>query len=154
MKITKHFNYGEFVCKDTKRTPYPKEWTEERLRPLCEALEVLRELIKTSDDQSVRVIITSGYRTPAYNKKIGGAPRSQHVEGKAADIVCWFKNKKDEWEEIPALLIADYWLILQREGKVPAGGLGFYRSFTHVDIRGRNARWGPLRGKSSQLGKK
>ena len=30
--------------------------------------------------------INSGYRTPAYNKQIGGATNSQHCKGEAADI--------------------------------------------------------------------
>lgn len=30
--------------------------------------------------------ITSGYRSPEHNKKVGGAPRSYHVSGDAADI--------------------------------------------------------------------
>lgn len=30
--------------------------------------------------------INSGYRTPAYNKQIGGSPTSQHITGQAADI--------------------------------------------------------------------
>lgn len=32
--------------------------------------------------------VSSGYRCPAYNKKIGGEPDSAHVEGLAADIPC------------------------------------------------------------------
>ncbi len=33
------------------------------------------------------MIITSGYRTEIYNDRIGGAPNSMHVKGKAADIL-------------------------------------------------------------------
>lgn len=33
------------------------------------------------------VIVTSGYRPPALNRLIGGAPGSAHLSGRAADIV-------------------------------------------------------------------
>lgn len=38
------------------------------------------------DHFSAPVNIHSAYRTKEYNKEIGGAPRSQHIYGKAADI--------------------------------------------------------------------
>jgi len=34
------------------------------------------------------VVITSGYRTEAHNKAVGGARNSAHLRGKAADIAC------------------------------------------------------------------
>ena len=34
------------------------------------------------------ITITSGYRSPALNKAVGGASTSQHVNGEAADIIC------------------------------------------------------------------
>lgn len=38
--------------------------------------------------------VTSGYRTPEYNKKIGGASDSWHVKGKAVDIACTDSRKR------------------------------------------------------------
>lgn len=33
------------------------------------------------------IIVNSGYRSPEYNKKVGGVPTSQHCNGQAVDIV-------------------------------------------------------------------
>lgn len=36
--------------------------------------------------KELQIIVNSGYRCPAHNAKIGGAPGSQHTRGMAADI--------------------------------------------------------------------
>lgn len=66
--------------------------------------------------------ICSGYRTEAYNRKIGGAPKSQHMLGMAADIAI---------AGISPLEVAQYAEFLQPG----AGGIGVYSTFTHVDVR-------------------
>lgn len=72
--ISPHFKLSEMACKDgSDKVLYSTE--------LMEKLEELRAY------GGFTVSINSGYRTPAYNKKIGGASRSQHVLGTAADIV-------------------------------------------------------------------
>ena len=136
-KITEHFTSTEFGCKDG--TAYPPAWITSRLRPLCVALEVLRGAIGKP------ITILSGFRTEAYNRRIGGARASQHVEGRAADIV------------VPGLTAAKVHavvLALHAEGKIAIGGLGAYPNFTHVDVRpaAKLARWGGSRTAEQTVG--
>lgn len=58
----------------------PKEAVE-RLAALC--VQVLQPI----RDHFGPVHISSGYRGPALNARIGGSRRSQHMRGEAADIV-------------------------------------------------------------------
>ena len=48
--------------------------------------------------------VNSGYRTPAYNKQIGGATNSQHCKGEAVDI---FPLEKDI-EDVFAMIIREF----------------------------------------------
>jgi len=72
------------------------------------------------------------YRCEAWNRANNGASKSQHLKGKAADIT--IKNlTPDE--------VANAVGKLQDGGFIKAGGLGRYNTFTHIDIRGKKARW-------------
>jgi hypothetical protein len=46
-----------------------------------ELLEPIRALVKAP------IQITSGYRCPDLNKRVGGSETSQHIQGEAADFV-------------------------------------------------------------------
>ena len=85
--------------------------------------------------------VLSGYRTEAYNRRVGGARASQHVQGRAADIYSATLSPGQ---------IHDRVLELYRAGELPyLGGLGYYGpstkgvGFVHVDVRPgtRLARW-------------
>lgn len=76
--------------------------------------------------------INSGYRTPAYNAKVGGVPNSQHVQGKASDTVC--KNGSP----LEVAMTAE---------AMGMGGIGLYSSFTHIDTRDGKSRWDQRSGK-------
>lgn len=125
--VTPHFCLVEFSCRDG--APYPGHWIEERLRPLCDTLEVIRLAVGGP------LAILSGYRTESYNRQINGAKLSQHVQGRAADIRAAGFNAAT----LHALVLSLY-----KAGTLPhLGGLGLYAGFVHCDVRAteRLIRW-------------
>ena len=123
MQLTKNFNLKEFASKDGAVTPEP---VIKNLQELAENLQMLRDFL------GISLHINSGYRSPAHNKKVGGAKFSQHVEGKAADI----SSSKFTPDQIHAAILK-----LISEGKMKDSGLGIYDSFVHYDVRDNKARW-------------
>lgn len=85
MSLSKFFTLAEMSRSDTATrlgiSNQPTPEAEENLRTLCAAvLDPLRE------STGAAINISSGYRGPELNARIGGAKKSQHMEGKAADI--------------------------------------------------------------------
>ena len=71
--ISPHFTLSEMACKNgADKVLYSTE-----LMAMLEKLRAYGEFT---------IHINSGYRSPSYNKKIGGASKSQHIYGTAADI--------------------------------------------------------------------
>jgi uncharacterized protein YcbK (DUF882 family) len=116
IKVSKNFMLSEFQCKDGSELVKLDE-------NLLDKLQQLRDMVGP-------VQIVSAYRTPEYNKKVGGAPKSQHVEGKAADI------KVKGMTPLQVAMAAE---------KVGFTGIGVYthdgNSFTHVDVRASKSYW-------------
>ena len=89
-KLSEHFTLGELTRSNSHPEIYniPSHEAIANLKRLCTWLEVLRE--RASPDPSkgrgVPIIINSGYRSPQLNRKIGGAPNSNHLTGCAVDI--------------------------------------------------------------------
>ena len=73
------------------------------------------------------IVVASAYRTPIYNKKVGGARASQHVEGRALDLIP------------PAGMSVEAFYAIIREiagdprSKISA--IGKYKTFVHFDVR-------------------
>jgi len=122
-QLSENFKKSEFKCKDGTGVP---DDLMDNLVELVENLQIIREYI----GKPIRII--SGYRSPKYNRRIGGARRSQHMVAKAADL----RVKGMEPKELRRIIIQ-----LINEGKIKKGGVGLYTSFVHYDVRGRNARW-------------
>ncbi|MBA7497303.1 hypothetical protein ES704_00031 [subsurface metagenome] len=116
--ISPYFKLSEFACPCCKRVMlHPK---------LLVKLIELRKILERP------VYITSGYRCPRYNQKIGGVVNSYHCIGLAADI------KVKDINLIELLEICE---------NIDFAGIGFYekKDFLHLDVRPtKKARWREL----------
>ena len=85
MSFAPHFSREELIFSQTAARHgidnTPTEAVEQNLERVSHWLEKLRDYV------SRPIIVTSGYRCPELNKKIGGSKTSAHMEGLAADIV-------------------------------------------------------------------
>lgn len=122
-KLTNSFSLEEFKCKDGGEIPNN---ILPNISILAHNLQALRDYVNKP------ISITSGYRSPKYNAKIGGAKDSQHCYGTAADIKVQGMTPKEV-----ALVIEK----LIKEKKMIQGGIGIYPSWVHYDHRGVKARW-------------
>ena len=114
-QITPHFKVKEFRCYDGSDTIFVSQ-------ELAEVLEKIRVHFGKP------VTINSGYRTEAKNKAVGGAAYSQHKYGTAADITVKGVAPKDVAAYAETILVG-------------MGGIGIYKSFTHIDVRKTKSRW-------------
>ena len=105
--LSANFKVKEFACKDGSDTVFVSP-------------DLVSVLQKIRDHFGKSVVINSGYRNDAYNKKIGGAAYSQHKYGTAADIMV---------SNTAPLEVARYAQTLLPS----SGGIGLYGGFTHVD---------------------
>ena len=99
-KLSEHFTLGEMTRSNSHPEIYniPSHEAIANLKRLCTWLEVLR--LRAGNP----IRINSGYRSPQLNKKIGGAAKSNHLTGCAADI------RVDNMEQLLryAVILLDY----------------------------------------------
>jgi len=111
IQISEHFNSDEFDCKCSLSTCSETKVSE----LLVGRLELLRAKLGRS------LKLNSAYRCKEHNKAIGGAKNSQHMHGNAADV--HYLNIEELIEKAPELVHL-------------FAGIGFYSTFTHLDVRG------------------
>ena len=121
-KLSANFTVAEFACKDGSD-------------PVFVDSSLAALLQKIRDHFGRPVVITSGYRTAAHNKSVGGAKSSQHLLGRAADI------------QVAGVSVED--VAAYAESLLPGwGGVGRYpvkagrtQGWVHVDTRPNKSRW-------------
>jgi hypothetical protein len=132
--LTQSFSYSEFADKADGHLP---EDLKPHIQVVARNLQILR------DHFGIAIHILSGYRSEKRQLALkaaaikngrpnGVATKSQHVVGKAADIVVRGYTPKQVHHAIEALIA---------QGRMEQGGLGLYDTFVHYDVRGRHARW-------------
>ena len=91
----------------------------------------LSKLARLQEAVNQPLTISSGYRNPLLNKRVGGAKMSQHMRGNAIDI------------KIPGASAAETADIIRKASEIGFGGIGGYRPGSiHVDVASQRA-WGP-----------
>ena len=97
-KLSEHFSLDELIASSTAKAKgisnIPTAQHKSNLKYLCvSVLEPLRTLLNAKYTvyqgkkvKSVSMKITSGYRSPALNKAVGGSSTSSHVQGLAVDF--------------------------------------------------------------------
>ena len=113
--LTRNFSRSEFTCRCG--CGYDD---------ISPALVALLQDIRDYFDAPVTV--TSGCRCREHNEASGGATRSQHLYGTAADIKVYDVSPRAVYDFIDLVYPT-------------TGGLHAYESFTHVDVRGHRSRW-------------
>lgn len=102
----KHFDEKEFCC------------------PCCGEHRISKNLVDRLDFSreisGIPMRVTSGYRCKQYNRKVGGKPRSSHLDGTASDIFCPSGS-------IKATFLASFF-----ESGIKR--VGIYKNFIHVDV--------------------
>jgi uncharacterized protein YcbK (DUF882 family) len=118
-------NYFEVNRRGVRNSPPPRaKWVN--IVPTLRIVDALRKHLGRS------IVLTSSYRSPAYNAAISGAAaKSYHMDFKALDITVAGHSPKQVFD------LLKKW---RTEGKF-TGGLGLYSTFVHIDTRGTNATW-------------
>lgn len=108
-----------------KRNSFPPAHLWMNVVPLIQAMDAIRKQLGHA------LLITNCYRAPPYNLCVGGETNSQHLDFRAADFV-GKDGDSAAWAEAARAV---------RDSGVFSGGIGIYRSFVHVDVRGSVADW-------------
>jgi hypothetical protein len=136
--ISDHFAWAELACVNRRGVPfegvapgqiiadYPLKWRTTRAVKLATVAEAIRAIWGLS------LYLASVYRTPSYNRVVGGAAQSQHVQGRAMDVHPPSGISPAElWAAVRTRILRD------APGFEPVGCVIRYDTFVHVDCRPR-----------------
>ncbi len=155
-RLSEHFRLEDFLTHD-RQDVWPRYIV---LREeLIDKLELVLDELLRSGHRTDRVIVLSGFRTPAWNLALGDASgrarESRHQYGDAADIIVDADGdgRMDDLDGDGRSDVGDVRVVERAVERVErlhpelVGGLGVYQAmgpsgpFAHIDVRGEAARW-------------
>lgn len=132
MLISEHMQVGELA------EPHKGQWAV--IQPhLIESLQAIRDTIGP-------VVVGSGYRSPAYNRHVGGAQHSRHMYGDAVDIYGLdvpLRAVRDACEEQGASYIEVYNTHVHCDWRDETLDEGFFGHHHDHDWRGKSSHVAP-----------
>lgn len=140
--ISKNFSWSELTVTNHNIPNIPNEDQKKNIEDLViNVLQPLRDLA------GVSISVNSGFRSPAVNKKVGGASTSQHCanKGAAADLMCIKKSNAEIFKIIKDKLPFDQLIWEFGTDKEP--------SWVHVSYNAKNNRKQILKARKNTLGK-
>jgi len=163
--LSKHLKVGDMVGflgrgRARKRRGKRHAWYFPPSRALVRKIEAIAEVL---EKKGVKVggglVVTSAFRTPAHNRKAGGAPLSRHCYGDSADVIIDRAPLDGRMDDLngdgridarDGLIIANAAREAELAGNAIPGGIGLYEYIdpesvgchVHIDARGYVTRWG------------
>lgn len=121
MQLTKHFKFNEFVYSKVAEREgirnVPDHLQYRNILELAEQMERIHEVCSAET-----IVITSGFRSPALNRAVGGVAGSHHCEGHACDFDLIGEHTLDECYNIIKSTIFNYDQLI------------LYPSFIHISF--------------------
>lgn len=112
----------------------PATYSSPGVPGVSQGAETTLRALETSWGRPLKV--TSGYRDPEHNARVGGAKNSQHIHGKAFDVDVSDLSREERVNLITQARAAGF------------RGIGVYENSLHFDVGGDRA-WGPSYGRES-----
>jgi zinc D-Ala-D-Ala carboxypeptidase len=130
-KLSPHFTLNEFVRSQTAARHgidnTPSDAVYQNLLTTAAFMEEVRRIC------AAPITISSGYRSPELNLRIGGSPRSQHITGQAVDFTAQNQTPRQTMNKLVASNLDYNQLILEHENS--SGGGWVHISWSKVPKR-------------------
>ncbi len=117
--VTEHFRFERCKCPCC-----------DVLKPIPRFFEHMEKLEQMRQKLGFAMIINSGYRCPNHNEEVGGSEGSQHMIYATDVRPSWGTGFAKRLMSMYRVALIDEW-----------GGIGYYKSFVHIDLRPEEARW-------------
>lgn len=147
LAVSKHLRLSDFVTHDAQQDLWPKYVAlDTRVLDKVELVLAYVGAFRGGRNNTVRVDVHSGFRTPVYNRRVPRSARdSRHQFGDAADLAI-DADGDGRVTYRDGVLVSLQVEQVERDFPQYVGGLGLYGNqngapYVHIDVRGKRARW-------------